>query len=60
MKQKLLTGLVVFIAHLLAFQSAHAYPDRPIKLVVPSPAGALQTRLRGSSPTRWPPLSGSR
>ena len=38
MKQKMLTVLLVLIAHLLVFQSAQAYPDRPIKLVVPSPA----------------------
>ncbi len=39
MKQRVATVLVVLVAHLLAFQSAQAFPDRPIKLVVPSPAG---------------------
>ncbi len=41
MKQKMFAALVVLAAHLLTPQSAQAqtYPDRPIKLVVPSPAG---------------------
>jgi tripartite-type tricarboxylate transporter receptor subunit TctC len=40
MKQKMAAVLVVFVAHLLVFQSAQAFPDRPIKLVVASPAGS--------------------
>ncbi|HZN29794.1 MAG TPA: tripartite tricarboxylate transporter substrate binding protein [Xanthobacteraceae bacterium] len=39
MKQKMLTVLVVLIAHLPVLQSAQAFPDRPIRLVVPSTAG---------------------
>jgi tripartite-type tricarboxylate transporter receptor subunit TctC len=37
-KQKITSILVLFIAQLLV-QSAQAFPDRPIKLVVPTPAG---------------------
>ena len=40
MKQKTVAVLVAFIAHLMVFQSAQAFPDRPIKLVVASPAGS--------------------
>ncbi len=40
MKQKTIAALAVFVAHLLALPSAQAYPDRPIKLVVASPAGS--------------------
>src|SRR5260370_7060478 len=39
MKRKLLTVLVVLVAHLLDFQGPQASPARPINLVVPSPAG---------------------
>jgi hypothetical protein len=39
MKQKMVAVFVVLVAHLLVFQSAQAFPDRPIKLVVASPAG---------------------
>ena len=41
MKRKTITGLLVLVAHLLEPQLAQAqsYPCRPIKLVVPSPAG---------------------
>ncbi len=39
MKWKMATVLAALTAHLLASQSAQAFPERPIKLVVPSPAG---------------------
>jgi tripartite-type tricarboxylate transporter receptor subunit TctC len=40
MKRKIVAVLVALSAHLLIPQSAQAYPDRPIKLVVASPAGS--------------------
>ncbi len=39
MRQKIICVLVLLIAPLLALQTAQGFPDRPIKLVVPSPAG---------------------
>jgi tripartite-type tricarboxylate transporter receptor subunit TctC len=39
MKQKIAGVLALLVAQLLALQSAQAFPERPIKLVVPSPAG---------------------
>ena len=39
MKRKLVTLLAMVIAHSLAFQSAQAFPDRPIKLIAATPAG---------------------
>jgi tripartite-type tricarboxylate transporter receptor subunit TctC len=39
MKRKIIGFSVLFIAQLLVFQGAQAFPDRPIKLVVSSPAG---------------------
>ena len=39
MKRKMVAVLVALIAHLPVLQSAQAFPDRPIKLVVASPAG---------------------
>jgi tripartite-type tricarboxylate transporter receptor subunit TctC len=40
MTQTLLGILVALIAHLMVLQDAQAFPDRPIKLVVASPAGS--------------------
>jgi tripartite-type tricarboxylate transporter receptor subunit TctC len=40
MTQTLLGISVALIAHLMVFQDAQAFPDRPIKLVVASPAGS--------------------
>jgi tripartite-type tricarboxylate transporter receptor subunit TctC len=40
MIRKMVTVLVALGAHLLVSQSAQAYPDRPIKFVVASPAGS--------------------
>src|SRR5437660_3967194 len=37
--KRMLTVLVAVVAQALVLQSAQAFPDRPIKLVVPSPAG---------------------
>jgi tripartite-type tricarboxylate transporter receptor subunit TctC len=39
MKPKIISVSLLFIAQLLVFQSAQAFPDRPVKLVVVSPAG---------------------
>jgi tripartite-type tricarboxylate transporter receptor subunit TctC len=39
MKQKVVGALVLLIAQLFVFQGAQAFPDRPVKVVVPSPAG---------------------
>jgi len=40
MKQNIFHVLAVCLSLLAVFQSAHAFPDRPIKLVVPSAAGS--------------------
>ena len=38
--QKALKISVVLLTHLLVLQNAQAFPDRPIKLIVASPAGS--------------------
>src|SRR5690242_4912380 len=38
MKHKVITALILFVAQ-LCLTCAHAFPDRPIKLIVSSPAG---------------------
>jgi tripartite-type tricarboxylate transporter receptor subunit TctC len=40
MNYKVLTVLVALAAHLPVLQAAQAFPDRPVKLVVASPAGS--------------------
>src|SRR4051812_33572550 len=39
MKKNIIGVLALVIAHLAVLGSAQAFPDRPVKLVVPSPAG---------------------
>jgi len=39
MKCRIVSGVVLLVAQLLIVQSAQAFPDRPVKLVVSSPAG---------------------
>ena len=39
MKRKLLDVVLAFVAQLALLHGAHAFPDRPVKLVVSSPAG---------------------
>ena len=39
MKQKMRDVLIALVTQLLVFENAQAFPDRPIKLIVPTPAG---------------------
>ncbi len=43
MKYKFLNLGIALIAQMLALNSAHSFPDRPINLIVPSPAGSPPT-----------------
>ena len=42
----MVTVLAVLVALLLVLQDAQAFPDRPIKLVVPSPSGPPDVMAR--------------
>lgn len=39
MKRKILVALLACVGHLVAFQGAQAFPDRPVRIVVPTPPG---------------------
>lgn len=39
MRQRILGALFVSLAQLVILHSAHAFPDRPVRIVVPSPPG---------------------
>ena len=55
-----IVGAVALVVALLSFQSAQAFPDRPVKLVVTRLRAVLRTSWRGCCRTRWAPRLGSR
>jgi hypothetical protein len=60
MKQKIINVLVLLIAQLPASQSAQAFPDRLVKLVVPRLQAVRRISWHGSCRTRWALLLDSR
>jgi hypothetical protein len=59
MKQKLLVALLACIGQLLIAQGARAFPDRPVKIVVPTPPGGPPDIMARLLIAKWAPGSAS-